>query len=374
MTRTTQQRGLRQERARLGSAGTPPSELWLEAAELVPAKVAIEMLGIPRFEPIGERVIERVTATQITLRQRGHAYTPHVRGGLFRGWRKRQAVVRQHIALCMSGGGYRARLMQAIAASGSSGVGIVDPATYWPYYWQADLGHSEPDADPMATGWANQGTGGTAGDLAQSTSAAQPSYDASHTSFNSQAVIVFNDDDMHTSNTFWEQASDGDDLAMYGVARVTDASNTHNYIIGTTAAASNGGLVFGLNAGGVSRFYTYASGGATNIANSFTGCSVNTVHVVTGQLTGAATTSNDTNEVVLDAGTPDTLAGDIAGAVASSGTPSFCIGGQSTSTGNYVGEMAEIGYQVALLTSGEEGDSEAWVNDRYNLSLSGMWG
>lgn len=353
----------------IGSA--PHPLLWAEAARLVPAKVAAEFIGVPRFIPVGERTLEIATATQLTFVQKGVALTPKVVGGVFVGWRRHVGTIRQHIALCM-GAGYRGRLLQAIAAA-SGGQSLVDPATYWANYWQANLGHSEPDADLMATGWANQGTGGTSGDLSQTTASAQPTYDEVNATFNNQATLLYADDVMQTSNTFWEQAADGEDFSCYSVAQVTDAANTHNYVIGTSAAASNGGLVFGLNAGGVSRFYQYGSGGSPSITNTFSGCTVNAVHVLTGQFTGAVSTATDENRVILDGGTPDTQTGDISGPIASSGSPAFCIGGQATTTGNYVGNIAEVAFEKVILTSGEKGDSENWVNDRYNLSITSMW-
>lgn len=310
------------------------------------------------FHPVGPPRVVIHTATQHTVEQLGWVWMPTSRGVVVKMW----CMARLHTVLMMA------------AAAGSTAAASFAAGDVMDFHLQADLGHSYSDTDSMAA-VSNQGTAGTNADKSQGTGANQPTYDAVHTSFNSQAVIDFDGGDVlySSAGTWWELASESSDACGFGIFRATNAGPGAEDIYRTRSPGSEGGWIFACNVGGSGRVYAYESGGISSILNTWTGTVQNTVHVVTWEFRGAVTTSVDTIGIVLDAGTEDTLTADLSLAIEAAVNKEFCVGGSATTTGTFTGQLAECGYGKTLLTAGEKSSHESHVNSRYNLSLSGMW-
>lgn len=256
-----------------------------------------------------------------------------------------------------------------------SGLGASwSPLDLSPEFWmRADLGHAYADSDPVAA-IANQGTAGSSGDLQQGTGANQPVYDASHASFNGQAVITFDGGDVlyAAAGTWWHLASESASMAAIAVVRTTLGATTAQTAVRTRTYTSVGGFGLIYREGAACRFDSDESGGVASIADTGGNGTINTLAVLAGVLTGAVTTASDTGEVWLDGTSGGGSGADFAAAVAASSNREFLLGGTATTTGDFTGSIAEVIFLKRVLTSGEDASLTAYLNARYGLSLPGV--
>lgn len=239
-------------------------------------------------------------------------------------------------------------------------------------WWRADLGHAHADTDPMS-GWANQGTAGSSGDLQQGTGGNQPVYDASHASFNGQAVVTFDGGDVlyATAGTWWHLASESSSACVIAVTRTTSASGAEE-VMTTRTALTTGGFRLRAAAAGVANFAVSESGGATDISDNGGSITQNVVHVIAGVLTGATTATPDSAACWVGGASSAATTGDMDAAVASSSNREWCVGGTATTTGAYTGQLAELIFIKRALTAPEDAELTTYLNARYGLALSGV--
>lgn len=251
------------------------------------------------------------------------------------------------------------------------------PLDLSPEMWiRADLGHAYADTDPIAA-IANQGTAGSAGDLAQSTSGSRPTLDASHASFNGQAVIDFvaaSNHVLYSGDTdWWVSASESGSLTAIAIIRDTAATSAaYHDVLGTRQASTQGGLDLDARTGNSCRSRVWSASGAATITDAGGNCTTNSVHAIALVLTGAVTATPDSLETWVDGVSGGATTGDLAAAVAATADREFLVGGSATTTGGFTGQIAEIIYLKRVLTSGEDAALTAYLNDRYGLSLPGV--
>lgn len=256
----------------------------------------------------------------------------------------------------------------------SQGGAAWTPASLSPEgWWRADLGHAYADTDPVAA-WANQGTAGSSGNLAQGTGGLRPTYDASHASFNGQAVMDFGAAAAviyAAAGTWWHLSSESSSCVLLAVCRTTSASGFEEVAI-TRAYTTVGGLALRIRAASSCSFNVEESGGVTAIADSGANGVQNQVHVLAGVLTGAVTTAADSAACWVDGVSGAASTADLDAPVAASSDREFLLGGVTTSAGSLNGQIAEVIFIKRVLTSGEDASLTGYLNTRYGLALSGV--
>lgn len=237
-------------------------------------------------------------------------------------------------------------------------------------WWRADLGHVLADQDPVPS-WANQGTAGSAGDVAQSNATYQPTYVESEAAFDDQAVMDFDGDQnlFATAGTWWN-VPDGDDFSLVVVARPRSASGTE-IVLTTRNAGTLGGLQARFHTSGPCDSRIWDTGAADTLDANCGTATQNAVQVLAAALTGAVSPGTDSLTSLLDgtAGTADT--GDL-GAIAPSSTRELVVAGSGTTLGTFDGQIAEILFLKRLLTAEEDAALTEYLNERYGLALSGV--
>ncbi len=239
-------------------------------------------------------------------------------------------------------------------------------------WWRADLGHALADSDPV-TSWANQGTAGASGDVGQGTSTLQPTFVASHASFNGQSAIDFDGGDVlyAAAGTWWEQAADGESLTIITIGRVTLGTANQNTLCNIRQQVTVGGFQLTSNPGGSGRWYVYDVGNAANLTQAYAGNVQNAVDTVAALFEGAVSPSNDTRALWLDGAFVNSSSGDL-GRIGATLARELTIGGNSQTAGTYVGQIAEVLYLKRLLSAAEDAALTSYLNDRYGLSLPGV--
>ena len=263
--------------------------------------------------------------------------------------------------------------MLALARSERGVDATWTPAALGPRgWWRADLGHALADTDPV-TAWANQGWHAD-GDLSQGTSAKQPHYDASHASFNGQAVVDFDGGDVlyAAASSWWHNSDESSSGTLVAVARTMSASGIE-FVVQTRQIGGQGGADLSIRAAGACRFRAYESGAGANISDNGANGVQNSVHVIAGVLTGAVSTSPDSMECWVDGVSAGATTGDLSSPVAAAADREWCVGGTSTTAGSLTGQIAELIYvPERVLTAAEDAALTTYLNTRYGLSLTGV--
>lgn len=240
---------------------------------------------------------------------------------------------------------------------------FADPSALSPEgWWRADLGHSLSDTDPV-TSWANQGSEGDL-DFAQGTASRQPAYDASHSSFNSQAVIDFGTSDVMASiaTHAWESA-DGVSFSVVVLHRPTYAGDQP---LIATASYTSGGFLLKARTNGTCT--NDVRDGSTFVSANGATLTQNAVTVQALVYDGTATESVSAwKDGVETSGSSASM-----GAIDQVTAREFIIGGQTPTLGLYLGQVAELILIKRVLTSGEDADLASYFNSRYGLSLPGV--
>lgn len=237
-------------------------------------------------------------------------------------------------------------------------------------WWRADLGHAYADTDPVGL-WANQGTAGSAGDLQQGTAGNKPFYDASHASFNGQAVITFDGGDVlyATAGTWWHSADSAADLSVVGVFRTTLGASTAQDVVRTRTYGTTGGFDLIMREGAACRFELDETGGAVNLTDSGANGTGSAVVVQAGTFAGETTPSTDTATCVVDGTVGTGTTGDLL-TIASSSNREFLVGGSATTTGTLTGSIAEVIFIKRIISGAEDALLTAYINSRYGLALA----
>lgn len=256
--------------------------------------------------------------------------------------------------------------------SGRSGVWT--PADLSPEFWiRADLGHAYGDTDAVAA-IANQGTAGSAADLAQGTGSLQPLYHVDGGgSFNSQPVLSFDATAViyAAAGTWWHLASESSSCCVIAVASTVSVSGAEE-VITTRAYSSVGGMRLAIRAAGACQCNFEESGGVAAITDNGANGVQSQCHVLAGVLTGAVTTTQDSAACWVDGVSGGATTADLDAPVAASADREWCVGGVNTTTGVLNGYIAEMIFIKRVLTSGEDASLTTYLNDRYGLSLPGV--
>lgn len=228
-------------------------------------------------------------------------------------------------------------------------------------WYRADRGHSAADAGSVSS-WANQGLEASAADLTQGTGSAQPTYDASHASFNGQATLSFDGGDTIDSSTgtWWESAATGSDFCIIGVHRPTNASG-----LDTLAMIDNwfntGGWRLAPRVGAGSQFG--ADDGSSQNVETGAACSQNTLVIQAGVYIGGAT---DSMELFAD-GVGSTPSTPTLGIIDAGGSYAMLVGASQ-----YEGDLAELIYIKRQLTADEDGFLSDYFDARYGTTTTAV--
>lgn len=239
--------------------------------------------------------------------------------------------------------------------------------------WDAELGHAASDGGAVSS-WANQGTAGSAGDLAQGTGGNQPTYDAALAAFADQAVMTFasgGDVIYAAAGTWWHLSSESSSMCIVAVCMTSSASGFEE-VVATRAYTSQGGFALRIRAASSCSFNVEESGGVTAITDSGANGTQNAVTVLAGVLTGAVTTTHDSAACWVNGVSAGATTGDLDAAVAAGANREFCVGGVATTTGALTGHIAWLMFIKRVLTAPEDELLTAYLNNRFGTSVPGV--
>lgn len=268
---------------------------------------------------------------------------------------------------------HRAKLLVAAGTASSGSTAWAPTDIGLNAYWQADLGHAVSDASTISS-HANQGTAGTSADIGQGTAAFQYTFDEVHASFNNASVIDCDGGDVlyAAAGDWWELASESSDATIFCLERQTTEASTET-LVRTVAWSTGGGFQVRPRTNGAIRCDAYEQGAGAVVSDSGSDGSPNTVHAIALVLTGAVTTSSDTLLTWVDgANGSGGDAADLSSPVANATDREWLVGGTGTSSGQFLGQWAFIGFTKALVSSGDDTLLYGWCNTTYGTSLTGF--
>lgn len=243
-------------------------------------------------------------------------------------------------------------------------------------WWRADLGHAASDTDPVGL-WENQGTAGTDADLLSSGSNRPVHLESGPTGFNGRPVMDFTASSNHVFGTaassWWHLASESASFTIWAVVRTTVTAATFQRVVATRNVGTLGGINVEIRVTGGIRSQVFVSGAGQSLQDTGpSGVTASTVHVISTMLRGAVTTAEDELYVRLDGGSVGGDTTDLTSPIAASSNREFLVGGTTTTSGTFTGQIAEVGFVKRLLTSGEAGDLATYLSAWYDKSWSNV--
>lgn len=237
-------------------------------------------------------------------------------------------------------------------------------------WWRGDLGHSAADAATFSP-WTNQGSE-SALDLAQATSTLRFTFDEVNTNYNSQSSCHADGSDrMYSGQTAVWEVADGVDMSWLLVASI-DTVAQHSSA--STYSSSTGGFVIQLRNGGATRLIL-EDNSTNEMVAGVSSVATSTLVVFACEYINAVSTGTDTLNLWIDGASDATDTGDLLAIEPSggSGIRNFILGSGSIAAGDLVGDIGEYVFRKSIWSVGDDGDLELYLENRYNLTLAGVF-